>query len=89
MSAWLCLLFHRSQHVPWASRSLWCQRCARWVLMAVVAVALTGCASFPMPKDARGSDGQMLPDLCYQWTFWGLTKALSCHPAPTAKSPTS
>src|SRR5438552_8381421 len=37
-----------------------------------------------MDRSARGPDGQPLPDVCYQWTFWGLTKAMQCHPARSA-----
>ena len=52
------------------------------LLIVVVGMTLGGCASAPMPDTARGPNGERLPDLCYQWTFWGMTKALQCHPAP-------
>jgi hypothetical protein len=42
----------------------------------------------PMLESARGPDGQPLPDVCYQWTFWGMTKAMQCHPAPAGKGDT-
>ena len=44
--------------------------------------ACAGCASAPMAADARGPNGERLPDVCYQWTFSGTTKAIACHPAP-------
>jgi len=50
--------------------------------LSVLILLLGGCASAPMPDTARGPNGERLPDLCYEWTFYGTTKALACHPAP-------
>lgn len=58
------------------------------LLLLACVVALAGCASFPMPDSARGPNGERLPDLCYQWTFSGTTKALTCHPAPAGDGDT-
>jgi hypothetical protein len=59
------------------------------VMRLVLAVLVFGgCASMPMPDSARGPNGERLPDLCYQWTFSGMTKALMCHPAPAGDSGT-
>ena len=56
----------------------------RTIVLGFLFLILGGCASFPMPDTARGPNGERLPDLCYEWTFYGMTKALMCHPAPKA-----
>jgi hypothetical protein len=50
--------------------------------LALACLLLSGCASAPMPDTARGPNGERLPDLCYEWTWSGMTKALQCHPPP-------
>jgi hypothetical protein len=57
---------------------------ATLIRLVFVAIVVAGCASAPMPDTARGPSGERLPDLCYQWTFSGMTKALTCHPAPVS-----
>lgn len=59
-----------------------CGRSALYLALLALVIFVAGCASMPMPEDARGPNGERLPDLCYQWTWSGQTKALMCHPAP-------
>ena len=52
------------------------------IALALFVLAFASCGSAPMAADARGPNGERLPDVCYQWTFSGVTKAVACQPAP-------
>ena len=48
-------------------------------LLIIVLLLLGGCASMPMDESARDADGNRLPDISYQWTWSGVTKAVACR----------